>query len=206
MKPKKIIPPAGHAHHIRRAPHLHIVRFFGRVDRLKVDVHGYVTDEAGRSRQAQRDLTAIGVQGEGSGLSDSQSGVTFRCPDFENCNAPLVSVRLLTTAHLEAGLGCEAMPDPNRPWVKRRGGRRLPLHLIAPGQRTEGKATDQAKALCGRWVSGRRLADATDLASTIYETELVFSRPVCTYCLDEALGREEVDRLHARDRLPLVYE
>lgn len=40
-------------------------------------------------------------------------------------------------------------------------------------------------------MSGRRLADATDLASTIYETELPFSRPVCTHCLDEALGRED---------------
>ena len=205
MSNHTILGTPGLEHQIRRAPHVHIIRFFGKVDRLKVDVHGYTADRRGQSKQAERDLKAPGMQGEGSGLSDAQSGFTFRCPDWENCAQPLVAGRLLTDALVD-GPGCAAMPDPNRPWVKGRGRSMLPFHLIAPGQRTEGKATDQARSLCGLWVSGRRLGAAADLAAMIYETSLAFRRPTCTYCLDAALGEAAVDALHGQGRLPLGYE
>ena len=192
-------------HEIRRSPHLHIVRFFGRVDQLRVDVHGYATNRRGQSKPAERDLKAPGMQGEGSGLSDRQSGLTFRCPDWESCPQPLVAGRLLTEAQMD-GPGCAAMPDPIRPWVKRRGRSLLPFHLMEPGQRTQGKTTEQARSLCGRWIHGGRLGEAADLTALIYESAVAFRRPTCTYCLDTALGQTAVDALHRQGRLPLGYE
>ena len=177
---RDILATPGHQHQIRRVPHLHIIRFFGKVDQLKVDVHGYTADRRGRSKQADRDLNTPSIPSEGTGLSDSNPGFTFRCPDWELCAKPLVQGRLLTDALVD-GPGCAAMPDPTRPWVKGRGRSLLPFHLIAPGQRTEGKPTDQARSLCGIWVSGRRLGDA-------------------------ALGEAAVDALHGQGRLPLGYE
>ena len=204
--PENNLPPPGHVHQIRRAHHLHVVRYLGKVDRLTVDVHGYVTDDAGRSQQARRDLNAAGLQGEGSGLTDSEPGHTYKCPDWEHCPKPLVSHRILTQA-LQDAPGCLYMPDPNRPWVKSPGRKPLPLHLIAPGQRTEGKPTDQALTLCGKVIAGGRLADGQDLAAFLFETETPWTgRPVCTYCLDELLGQDAVNALHARDRLALSYE
>ena len=138
MSNHTILGTPGLEHQIRRAPHVHIIRFFGKVDRLKVDVHGYTADRRGQSKQAERDLKAPGMQGEGSGLSDAQSGFTFRCPDWENCAQPLVAGRLLTDALVD-GPGCAAMPDPNRPWVKGRGRSMLPFHLIAPGPAHRGQ-------------------------------------------------------------------